>query len=349
MIGASALTLELPEISSETSTVPPSTSGDGETVLKASFAPETGAGRRPLPLDQIRGLRTARDLVDDRRSRLEDDLFATACPPLDGLLKGGLRRGALHELTGWGSSGRFSLVTQTLAAVTQRGEAAALVDLGDGLDPQRAEAAGVVLERLLWVRPRNTKEALASAEVILDAGLPLLILEMGVPPVPGGRGSQAFWLRLARSAQHHRSALLVSSPYRMTGTAAQTVVEAKDRRGRWQGRGQAPRLLDGVRCRLALTKGKGWQGAAPAELELSIAPPPPPVTEKTTDLSEKEKIIAAQKAARRAGEKNAKTPTDLLVPTARSQEQSRGRKGSAKRKAEKPPADPLMTTRRAIA
>ena len=193
------------------------------------------------------GLRTGRQLVDERLRTPEEEVFTTSTP-LDGLLDGGLRRGT-----------RFSLGLGTLAAVTARGEAAALVDLGDALDPRLAEAAGVELPRLLWARPRRLKEALAAVESILEAGLPVVVLDLGVPPVSGGRGVEAFWLRVARAAQAHRSALLVSSPYRVSGTAAHAVVEVKDRRGRWQGRGVEPRLLTGVTSRLDLLKGPGWR------------------------------------------------------------------------------------------
>jgi hypothetical protein len=217
-------------------------------------------------------LRTGRQLVEERGRTPEEEVFATATP-LDGLLGGGLRRGTMVELVGWGSSGRFSLALASLAAITARGEAAALVDLGDALDPRVAEAMGVELPRLLWVRPRHLKEALSAVESILEAGLPMVVLDMGVPPVPGGRGVEAFWLRIARAAQAHRAVLLVSSPYRVSGTAAYAVVEAKDRRAGWQGHGAEPRLLVGVHSRLDLLKGPGWREGRVEDLELHTPTP----------------------------------------------------------------------------
>jgi hypothetical protein len=44
------------------------------------------------------------------------------------------------------------LLLAALAAATRRGEYCAVVDASDALDPQSAAAAGVDLERLLWVR-----------------------------------------------------------------------------------------------------------------------------------------------------------------------------------------------------
>ncbi|MEM7352504.1 MAG: hypothetical protein AAF657_17015 [Acidobacteriota bacterium] len=209
-----------------------------------------------LPAAFARQIRTARELVEDRRRAPEEIRVPTASAGFDRLLEGGLQRGAMIELIGSRSSGRFSLVLTTLAAATEAGEAAALVDLGDALDPQAAAAAGVDLERLLWVRPRRIKEVLASAEAVLDSGMPLVVIDLGMPPLPGGRGVEAAWLRLARSARARDIALLISSPYRVSGTAAQAVLEARRPRATWLGRGSSPRLLHGVDTQLELVKSR---------------------------------------------------------------------------------------------
>jgi hypothetical protein len=152
-------------------------------------------------------------------------------------------------------------VLSTLAAATRRGEAAALVDLGDHLDPEAATRAGVVVERLLWLRPQHTKLALGGAELLLAAGFPLVVLDLGQPPVPGGRGVEASWLRLQRAAQTHNGALLVSAPYRASGTAAHAVLEIERGRGGWLKSkgvsGRAPRLLGGLAGHLVLSKARG--------------------------------------------------------------------------------------------
>ncbi|MGH7804239.1 MAG: hypothetical protein ACREQJ_07810, partial [Candidatus Binatia bacterium] len=78
--------------------------------------------------------------------------LGTGDPALDGLLGGGFARGHLTEIVGTASSGRTTLAHRLLAAATARGEVVALVDAADRFDPRRAEAAGIDLERLLWVR-----------------------------------------------------------------------------------------------------------------------------------------------------------------------------------------------------
>ena len=71
---------------------------------------------------------------------------------LDARLGGGFPRGQMSEVVGARSSGRTSLLLQMLAAATARGELVALVDVLDMLDVASADAAGIDLERLLWIR-----------------------------------------------------------------------------------------------------------------------------------------------------------------------------------------------------
>jgi hypothetical protein len=67
-------------------------------------------------------------------------------------LTGGLPRGCLTEICGPASSGRTTVLLAALAAATRRGEYCALIDASDALDPHSIAAAGVDLDRLLWVR-----------------------------------------------------------------------------------------------------------------------------------------------------------------------------------------------------
>lgn len=226
-----------------------------------------------LPEQLVRQLRTGRNLVAARSLRFEEEARSTGNIAFDDLLGGGLPRGTLVELQSWSSTGRFALVLEALAATTRRGEPAALVDLGDALDPRLAERIGIDLERLLWLRPQKLKEALQATEILLDGGFPLIVFDLGTPPIPGGRGIESFWLRLARKLEPLASTLLVASPYRVTGTAAHRVLEAQDRRAVWQGRGESPRWLDGIDGGLRLVKGPGWQEAEPLHLSFSFDRP----------------------------------------------------------------------------
>jgi recombination protein RecA len=88
-------------------------------------------------------------------SRLEvrpaPEMVSSGIREIDGL-SGGLPRGCLSEICGSASSGRTSVRLAALAAATRREEVCALVDTTDALDAVSAAAAGVDLERLLWVR-----------------------------------------------------------------------------------------------------------------------------------------------------------------------------------------------------
>ena len=224
-----------------------------------------------LPDDVSRQLVRAADLAG--RAARRQGALPTAVLPLDRLLPGGLPRGALVEVVGARSSGRFSLALSILAAATGAGEAAALVALGDHFDPQAAAAAGADLPRLLWVRPRTLKEALLAAETLLSAGLPLVVLDLGLATSKISLARRArhdfAFLRLARAAGAHGAALLVLSPFRVAGPAAEAVLAASAPHPGWSrsvfgssgGRAAAPLLL-GLSSRLFLEKLRGRRPGA---------------------------------------------------------------------------------------
>ena len=215
----------------------------------------------PLPLPDLppeiaARLTTAAGLS---RERFAPGFLPTRIEGLDRLLGGGLPRGALVEMSGRASSGRFSVALSALAATTQTGEAAALVDPGDHFDPQSAAAAGAELSRMLWLRPCGLKPALAAAETVLATGFALVVLDLGLSRIFRRRFDDAVWLRLARRARFHDAALLVLAPYRVTGTAARVVLAADAARAGWDRvyldrRAQSVSLLDGLSSRLVLEK-----------------------------------------------------------------------------------------------
>ncbi len=229
-------------------------------MVEAFATPPLLSPRLPSVLERLAGplagrLRSGRELA---AAAIHDESppapWSTALPGLARLLPGGLPRGELVELTAGRSSGRFACALMLLAAATSAGENAALIDLGDTLDPQSATRVGIDWPRLLWARPRAVREALVATEAVVAGGLPLVVLDLGLPPLPGGRGAEAMWLRLARSARQHGTLLVVASPYRVAGPAASTVLELTRGRALWTGTGGAPRLLGGADGRLTLVK-----------------------------------------------------------------------------------------------
>ena len=121
-------------------------------------------------------------------------------PELDAVLGGGLPCGAITEIFGGVSSGRTTLAQVLISAVTHGGEFAAWIDLPNAFDPHCARAAGVDLERVLWVSPTDHLAALRAVEHVLDAGgFRVVVLDLDRPS--GGRSVPASaWLRMGRAA-----------------------------------------------------------------------------------------------------------------------------------------------------
>lgn len=193
-----------------------------------------------------RQLTSGTELIRALERRRRDEVVPTTIESIDALIDGGLPRGKMTEIAGRGA--RLSIVLATLASATSTGEAAALIDLPDSFDPQLGESAGIELHRMLWVRPQKLKQAVAAAEMLVCAGFQLVVLEAGLPPLRG-RVPDAAWVRLARAAEAHRTALIISTPYPLTGTTSEAMLRAEMARGRWRNG-----LLLGVEARVRLEK-----------------------------------------------------------------------------------------------
>lgn len=207
------------------------------------------------------GTELIRALAKQRR----DELVPTTLSPFDDLLGGGLARGKMTEVAGRGA--RFSIVLAAVAAATSMGEAAALVDVGDHFDPQLAEMNGVDLRRLLWVRPQTMQEAVTAADMIGTSGFQLIVIDAGLPPLRGRRLPDAAWVRLARTAEAHGNALLISTPWPLTGTASEAVVRTRALRPRWI----ANELLEGLAAELTLEKHRHRKSGTMTTLPLTMA------------------------------------------------------------------------------
>jgi hypothetical protein len=141
----------------------------------------------------------------------------TGVDTLDGRLDGGFPRGQLSEIIGRRTSGRMSVILRMLASATARGELVAVVDALDMLDVASLEAAGVVLDRLLWIRghvvinpglcrdlnQRAMEQALRALTLVLQAGnFGLVVLDVGEAPADALRRLPfTTWLRLQRMVE----------------------------------------------------------------------------------------------------------------------------------------------------
>jgi hypothetical protein len=182
---------------------------------------------------------------------------AVAAPPPPQALTGiaeldaicaGLPRGAITEISGVSSSGLTTLVLALLAAAAEREEVCALVDAGDGFDPATARAAGVDLERLLWVRCRSSLEgAFRSADLVLEGGgFSLVVLDLGrIPAATVRRIPAAFWFRFRRALAATPTALVSVVPVGCAGSSAALALAVQAEGMVWRGN-----LLVGRRYRI---------------------------------------------------------------------------------------------------
>jgi recombination protein RecA len=155
----------------------------------------------------------------------ETAIAPTGVTGLDACVGGGFPRGQLSEVVGPRSSGRTSLVLQTIAAATGRGELVALVDALDMLDVESAAAAGVDLARLLWIRghvvtnpgmcrdlnQRALEQALRAFALVLQAGtFGVVVFDAAEAPSDALRRLPfTTWLRLQRMVEGSQTACLL--------------------------------------------------------------------------------------------------------------------------------------------
>lgn len=204
-------------------------------------------------MTSIGGMSTGRDLLRAMRDAPPRPVLATSLALIDAPPDGGLCRGALVELVGPPSAGGFSLALAALGAATRAGETAALVDLGGHLDPQNAEAAGVRLERLLWLRPHDVRESLVCAETALSAGFPLVVLDLAFQRE---KAPAAAWLRLGRAADARRAVLLVAGHEAPRVPAAEVRLTLSPEETAWRGADGATFPV-AARVRLTVERRKG--------------------------------------------------------------------------------------------
>ncbi len=165
-------------------------------------------------------------------------------------MAGGLPQGCLTEIYGPASSGRTSLMLAAMASAGGSGNVCALVDASDAFDPASAAAAGVRLERLLWVRcGGNAEHALKAADLLVQGGgFGLVVMDLAdTPVVTARRISMTSWFRLRRAVEHTPTVLLVVEQQPLAKTCASLTLEMRRAAVGWAGMPGCSRLLRGIR------------------------------------------------------------------------------------------------------
>jgi recombination protein RecA len=166
------------------------------------------------------------------KPRAETEVLPTGVAEVDRLIRG-IPIGALTEIAGPNSSGRTSLLHSILAAAHENEECCALIDISNSFDPESANDAGVLLDRLLWIRCsahaplQRIEQALKSIDMILQGGgLGVVVFDLGDLPFSIVRRIPlTSWFRLRRTVENTRSALIVIEQEPSASTCASLVLK----------------------------------------------------------------------------------------------------------------------------
>jgi recombination protein RecA len=168
------------------------------------------------------------------RDRKIIETVSAGIPEIDSLA-GGLPRGGLTEICGPSCSGCTSLLLSALAERTSHAEVCALVDGRDAFDPQSAEAAGVELKQLLWVRCRNIDQALRATDLILQGGgFGLVAVDLSdIPPETVRYVPLNAWFRFRRAVEDTPTILMLLEQEANAKTCASLVLRLEAEPARW--------------------------------------------------------------------------------------------------------------------
>ena len=191
------------------------------------------------------------------------DIAPTGMTALDAALGGGLARGHLSEIVGPRSSGRSTVLCRMLAAAGDRGEAVALIDACDRFDPAAAEAAGVDLSKLLWVRDTgDALRALKAMNLVLQAG-GFGVVAFDVADVHAMALRQfpfTTWMRMARVIEGGQTAAVIVAADRLArspgGVTIALDLPPDGPRARWSGTSNRARFLRAIDVQTRVVGGR---------------------------------------------------------------------------------------------
>ena len=224
-------------------------------------------------LDALPKLASAVTPASRLHIRPAPDMASSGICELDALT-GGLPRGCLTEICGPASSGRTSILLAALARATRDGEVCALVDSSDALNPATAEAAGVEMQRLLWVRCRKAvlssrfsvpssvtkrnfksskdmetsterrgwesplEQVLKVTDLLLQSnGFGMIVLDLSdIPSYSARRIPLASWFRFRRAVEHTPTVLLILEQQPIAGSCSSVLIKVTGHRSQVRGR-----------------------------------------------------------------------------------------------------------------
>ena len=118
-------------------------------------------------------------------SQLSIESISTGSIGLDIALGiGGVPKGRIVEIFGPESSGKTTIALHAIAEVQRNGGYAAFIDAEHSLSPHYAEKLGVNTEELFVSQPTSGEEALDIANMLIDAGVDIVVVDSVAALVP---------------------------------------------------------------------------------------------------------------------------------------------------------------------
>lgn len=182
------------------------------------------------------------------------EILPTGIPTLDGMITG-FPRGAITEL--FGVTGATTLVQSFLASATRQGEYCAIIDASDCFDPTTAEANGVDLSRLFWVRCGGDAEhALKCADLLIHGGgWGVILLDLSsIQPAIVRRIPISYWYRFRRAIEPSPTVLVVVEREPFVRSCASLALEMLPAEVAWKGTHPSFRYIEGIRIAVAARK-----------------------------------------------------------------------------------------------
>lgn len=191
------------------------------------------------------------------------EMLATGIAAVD-LKTGGIPKSGLTQICAPSdvSSGKTTLLFAAMAAVTAQEQLCALVDASDAFDPVSAEAAGVDLSRVLWIRceqgtgVRPLEQAFRAADIIVqNGGFGLIAVDLGniderlVRKVP-----LSTWFRFARVVEKMPTALVFLLSCPAAQSCAALTLQLSGSEAHWRGFEDIPHagFLAGFACEIEI-------------------------------------------------------------------------------------------------
>ena len=173
--------------------------------------------------------------------RPPDATIRTGIDDIDRAL-GGIPVGAITELVAprFISAGQKSIQAQLLARATEE-QVCALVDATDSFDPKSAQAVGVNLQRLLWVRcsgraMKGLEQAFKCADLLLQGsgGFGAIVVDLaGLPERFVRKVPLTTWFRFRAVVEKQETALVFSTPCAVTSTCSELALALSTQDMRW--------------------------------------------------------------------------------------------------------------------